>query len=507
VTAGAAPAVTLRGIVKQFPGVVANDHIDFEALQGEIHALLGENGAGKSTLSNIMTGLYRPDQGEIYVHGVPVAFHAPRDALAAGIGMVHQHFRLAASFTVAENFALGTHESRGVRLELGGIERRVSELAQRYRMPVNPRARIWQLSVGERQRVEILKALYRGARILILDEPTSLLTPQEADNLFATLRLMSAEGRTVIFISHKLEEVMAVSDRVTILRRGRSLGTVLTAATTPRELARLMVGRDVVFSLKPEGHTVGETVLLELRELYAESDLGTVALHGVNLQLHAGEILGIAGVAGNGQRELAEVITGMRPRVAGSVAVAGIPLRGADPRQAIDLGLAHVPEDRLGTGVAPSLTIADNLILKDYRRPPITTAGLIRYDRVRVRAGDLIERFDIKAVSPQTPTRLLSGGNVQKVLLARELSGSPRVLVAASPTRGLDVAATESVRSLLLQAAARGVGVLLISEDLDEILTLADRIAVLYEGRVMGVVDRAQADVEELGLMMAGSAR
>jgi simple sugar transport system ATP-binding protein len=506
-TAGAAPAVTLRGIVKQFPGVVANDHIDFEALQGEIHALLGENGAGKSTLSNIMIGLYRPDEGEIRVHGQPAVFHAPRDALAAGIGMVHQHFRLAASFTVAENFALGTHEGGGFRLELGAIERRVSELAQRYRMPVNPRARIWQLSVGERQRVEILKALYRGARILILDEPTSLLTPQEADNLFATLRLMSAEGRTVIFISHKLEEVMAVSDRVTILRRGRSLGTVLTAATTPRELARLMVGRDVVFSLKPEGHTVGQTVLLELREVFAESDLGTVALHAVDLQLHAGEILGIAGVAGNGQRELAEVITGMRPRLSGSVTVAGIPLRGADPRHAIELGVAHVPEDRLGTGVAPSLTIADNLILKDYRRPPITTAGLIRYDRVRVRAADLIERFDIKAASPQTPTRLLSGGNVQKVLLARELSGSPRVLVAASPTRGLDVAATESVRSLLLQAAARGVGVLLISEDLDEILTLADRIAVLYEGRVMGVVDRAQADVEELGLMMAGSAR
>jgi simple sugar transport system ATP-binding protein len=497
----------LRGIVKQFPGVVANDHVDFEALPGEIHALLGENGAGKSTLSNIMIGLYRPDEGEIRVHGAPVEFHAPRDALAAGIGMVHQHFRLAASFTVAENFALGAHDGGGFRLDLAAIERRVTELAQRYQMPVNPRARIWQLSVGERQRVEILKALYRGARILILDEPTSLLTPQEADNLFATLRLMSAEGRTVIFISHKLEEVMAVSDRVTILRRGRSLGTVLTSATTPRELARLMVGRDVVFTLKPEGHTVGQTVLLELREVYAESDLGTLALHGVDLQLQAGEILGIAGVAGNGQRELAEVITGMRPRITGNVAVGGISLRGADPRQAIELGVAHVPEDRLGTGVAPSLTIADNLILKDYRQPPICTAGFIRYDRVRIRAADLIERFDIKAVSPQTPTRLLSGGNVQKVLLARELSGSPRVLVAASPTRGLDVAATESVRSLLLQAAAQGVGVLLISEDLDEILALADRIAVLYEGRVMGVVDRAQADVEDLGLMMAGSAR
>jgi general nucleoside transport system ATP-binding protein len=507
VTAGAAPAVTLRGIVKRFPGVLANDHVDFEALQGEIHALLGENGAGKSTLSNIMTGLYRPDEGEIRVHGAPVVFHSPRDALAAGIGMVHQHFRLAASFTVAENITLGSHGDGGFLVEAKAVEARVAELAGRYRMPVHPSARVWQLSVGERQRVEILKALYRGARILILDEPTSLLTPQEAENLFATLRLMSAEGRTVLFISHKLEEVMAVSDRVTVLRRGKSLGTVLTRTTTPRELARLMVGRDVVFSQKPQDHAVGQTILLELRQVYAESDMGTVALHGVDLELHAGEILGVAGVAGNGQRELAEVITGMRPRTSGTVVVAGRALRDQDPRQAIELGVAHVPEDRLGTGVAPSLTIADNLILKEYRRPPVLQGGILRYDRVRARAAELIQRFDIKAVSPQTPTRLLSGGNVQRVLLARELSGSPRVLVAASPTRGLDVAATEAVRALLLQAAARGVGILLISEDLDEILTLADRIAVLYEGHVMGVVARRQADVEELGLMMAGSAR
>jgi simple sugar transport system ATP-binding protein len=496
----------LRGIVKQFPGVVANDHVDFEALEGEIHALLGENGAGKSTLSNIMIGLYRPDEGEIRVAGRVVEFHSPRDALAAGIGMVHQHFRLAASFTVAENVTLGSHDG-GFLLEARAVERRVAELADRYQMPVHPSARVWQLSVGERQRVEILKALYRGARILILDEPTSLLTPQEAGNLFGTLRVMAAEGRTVIFISHKLEEVMAVSDRITVLRRGKSLATVERQATTPRELARLMVGRDVVFSPKPEGHTVGETVLLELRGVHAESDLGTEALQGVDLQLHAGEILGIAGVAGNGQRELAEVITGMRPSEAGTVLVSGEPLRGHDPRRAIELGVAHVPEDRMGTGVAPSLTIADNLILKDYRRPPVSSYGFIHADRVRARADEVIQDYDIKAASPQTPTRLLSGGNVQRVLLARELSGYPRVLVAASPTRGLDVAATEAIRSLLLQAAARGVGILLISEDLDEILAMADRIAVLYEGRVMGVVGRREANIEELGLLMAGSRR
>jgi ABC-type uncharacterized transport system ATPase subunit len=485
---------------------MANDHVDFEALEGEIHTLLGENGAGKSTLSNIMIGLYRPDEGEIRVRGKVVEFHAPRDALAAGIGMVHQHFRLAASFTVAENVTLGSHDG-GFLVEARAVERRVAELAERYQMPVHPSARVWQLSVGERQRVEILKALYRGARILILDEPTSLLTPQEAENLFRTLRVMSAEGRTVIFISHKLEEVMAVSDRITVLRRGKSLGTVMRNATTPRELARLMVGRDVVFSQKPQSHSVGEEVLLELRGIQAENDLGTPALRGVDLQLHAGEILGIAGVAGNGQRELAEVITGMRRSIAGTVVVSGTALRGQDPRRAIELGVAHVPEDRLGTGVAPSLTIADNLILKDYRREPVSSRGFLHADRVRARADDVIQRYDIKAATAQTPTRLLSGGNVQRVLLARELSGSPKVLVAASPTRGLDIAATEAVRSLLLQAAARGVGILLISEDLDEILALADRIAVLYEGRVMGVVPRQEADVEELGLLMAGSTR
>jgi len=498
----------MRGITKRFPGVVANDQVDFEALQGEVHALLGENGAGKSTLSNILTGLYRPDEGEVVIQGKPVTFRSPRDAIEAGVGMVHQHFRLAASFTVAENLVLGHRDAadRGLLLEPKVVEGRIADLSRRYRMPVNPRARIWQLSVGEQQRVEILKALYRGARILILDEPTSLLTPQEADDLFQTLRLMSAEQRTVIFISHKLEEVMAISNRVTVLRRGKVVGTVMTKETNQRELARMMVGRDVVFTQKKEGPAKAErTVVLELRGICANGDLGTPALREVNLSVHGGEIVGVAGVAGNGQRELAEVIAGMRRRTSGSMTVSGKPTRGGNPLEAIRRGIAYVPEDRLGTGVAPTLSVAENLVLKSYRRPPISTGGLLHHRRIRTNAEEVMTRFNISARGPQSPTRLLSGGNIQKVVLARELSGRPRVLVAASPTSGLDVAATDAVRALLLQAADQGDGVLLISEDLDEILALADRIAVLYGGRITGIVERQKAEVEELGLMMAGS--
>jgi len=501
--------VTLRGITKRFPGVVANDSVDFEALEGEIHALLGENGAGKSTLSNIITGLYQPDEGEILIHGVRMDFHSPRDALSAGIGMVHQHFRLAASFTVAENIVLG-HQGQhgGLWMAPRSVETAVAALAERYQMRVDPAARIWQLSVGEQQRVEILKALYRGARILILDEPTALLTPQEAQHLFATLRLMAAEGRTVIFISHKLEEVTAVSDRVTILRRGKLMGTVQTTETSPRQLARMMVGREVVFTqARNDGAAAGRETVLELAGVCADGDLGTSVLRDVALEVHAGEFVGVAGVAGNGQRELAEVITGSRRRTAGTIKLGGRLLRGLEVAEAIELGVAYVPEDRLGTGTAPGLSLADNLILKSYRRPPISERGILRRARIRSQAREQIRRFDIAAPGPEARTGLLSGGNVQKVLLARELSSQPRLLIAASPTRGLDVGATETVRRLLLDAAATGLGILLISEDLDEILALADRIAVLYEGRVLAVVPRPEVDVEEIGLMMAGARR
>jgi ABC-type uncharacterized transport system ATPase subunit len=355
VTAGVVPAVTMRSITKRFPGVVANDAVDFDAREGEIHALLGENGAGKSTLASILTGLYRPDEGEIRIYGRTVEFHSPRDAMAAGVSMVHQHFRLAVSLTVADNIVLGHQRAGWLRLSPKTIEAQVAELAARYRMPVNPRARIWQLSVGEQQRVEILKALYRGARILILDEPTSLLTPQEADDLFETLRRMTAEGRTIVFVSHKLEELMAVSNRVTVLRGGRLVGTVVTSETSPRELAKMMVGRDVVFA-QPKGSKASArgNVVLELRGVSADGDLGIQVLTNVSLSVESGEIVGLAGVSGNGQRELAEVISGARPLTSGEVLVSGRRLRSGDSAAAIASGIAHVPEDRLGTGVSPT---------------------------------------------------------------------------------------------------------------------------------------------------------
>jgi ABC-type uncharacterized transport system ATPase subunit len=496
----------MRGITKRFPGVLANDGVDFEAAAGEVHALLGENGAGKSTLSNILTGLYRPDEGEIFLHGEQVDFHVPRDALDAGICMVHQHFRLVEPFTVAENVVLGDHrgEGRAFRLRHRAIERRVGELSKRYGLHVDPRARIWQLSLGEQQRVEILKALYREARILILDEPTAVLTPQEADVLFETLREMAREGRTVIFISHKLHEVKAVADRVTVLRGGRTVATVSTAEATPRSLASLMVGRE----LAAEGSasrvecTPGEAVL-ELEGVWAHGDRGDAAVRGVSLDVCAGEVVAIAGVAGNGQRELAETIAGIRHQTEGEVRVGGRKLRG-DPRAAQAAGVAYVPEDRLGTGVAPSLSIASNLVLRSYRDHYASRGPLLRLGAIRERAVDLIRRYSIAAPGPSAPARLLSGGNLQKVVLAREFSGKPKLVVAASPTRGLDVGAIETVHTYLRDAAAEGVAVLLISEDLDEILGLADRIAVMYEGAIVGVTSRADASVEEIGLQMAG---
>jgi simple sugar transport system ATP-binding protein len=495
----------MRGITKRFPGVVANDGVDFEAAAGEVHALLGENGAGKSTLSNILTGLYRPDEGEILVDGKPVQFGSPRDALDAGISMVHQHFRLVARFTVAENVLLGDHrrEGRAFRLRPRLIEARVEELGRRYGLAVDPRAHVWQLSMGEQQRVEILRALYHDARILILDEPTAVLTPQEAELLFETLREMAADGRTVIFISHKLHEVKAVSDRVTVLRGGRVVSTVTAADATPRSLAELMVGHVLGEGARAEARAPGE-VVLGLEDLWADGDRGGAAVRGVSLTVRAGEIVAIAGVAGNGQRELAETIAGIRPPTGGMVRVAGKVLRPGDPRAAIAAGVAYVPEDRLGTGLAPSVSIASNFVLKSYRGPPASTGPLLRLRRIRERALELIRRYRIAAPGPSAPVRLLSGGNLQKVVLAREFSGRPKVLVAASPTRGLDVGAIESVHTYLRDATTAGLGILLLSEDLDEILTLADRIAVVYEGELLGETARADASVEEIGLLMAG---
>jgi general nucleoside transport system ATP-binding protein len=499
-------AVALRGITKRFPAVVANDGVDFEAAQGEVHALLGENGAGKTTLSNILTGLYRPDEGTIELFGKPAEFHSPRDAIDAGVAMVHQHFRLVSPFTVAENVVLGDHRDigRNFLLRPRAIEERVAELSRRYGLGVDPGARIWQLSVGEQQRVEILKALLQDARILILDEPTAVLTPQEAHALFETIRALAADGRTVIFISHKLHEVKAVADRVTVLRRGRSVATVAAADATPRSLAALMVGREIELDRRPvRGAEVGEHVL-ELEGVSADGDRGLAALTNVSLSVRTGEIVAVAGVAGNGQRELAETIVGIRPRTSGTVRVAGRPLRGGDPRSAIRAGIGFVPEDRLGTGVAPGLSVASNVVLKSYRRPPISRGPLLYLGRIRELAQRLMTSYDVRASGPGVPAWQLSGGNLQKVVLAREFSGGPVVLVVAAPTRGLDVAGIETVHTYLREAAGDGVGVLLISEDLDEILALADRVAVMFEGAIAGERDAAIATPEELGLLMAG---
>jgi simple sugar transport system ATP-binding protein len=494
--------VALHGVTKRFPGVIANDGIDFEAAEGEVHALLGENGAGKTTLAHILTGLYTPDEGAIELYGRRVDFSSPRDAIEAGVCMVHQHFRLVSPFTVAENIILGDTKGAGRRFRInpGSVERQVRELGERYGLPVDPRARIWQLSVGEQQRVEILKALYQEARILILDEPTAVLTPQEAETLFATLRQMAAEGRTVIFISHKLQEVKAVSDRVTILRAGRAITTASTADATPRSLAAMMVGREVRAVHRPRQEQPDGPAVLEIHGLSARGDRGPPAVRDVSFAVRAGEIVAIAGVAGNGQRELAETITGLRPPTAGSVSVRGRRLHGGAPREAIEAGIAYVPEDRLGTGVAPACSITTNAALKSYRR---TSFGpLLRGRLMRRRAEKLIETYDVKASSAEMEAGKLSGGNLQKLVIGREFSSDPQVLVAASPTRGLDVAAIEAVHTYLIEAAARGVAILLISEDLDEILALNDRIVVMYEGR-LDEVGREET-VEEIGLRMTG---
>jgi ABC-type uncharacterized transport system ATPase subunit len=505
-TAGEVPAVAVSQLTKRFPGVVANDQVTFEAAKGEVHALLGENGAGKTTLCNMLIGLYRPDEGEIRVDGARARIRSPRDAQDLGIAMVHQQMRLVHSMTVAENVVLGWSEQGGWRYSPARTEHEVAQVAERFKMSVDPSARVWQLSVGEQQRVEILKALYRGAHILILDEPTSVLTPQEAEQLFASVREMASSGSTIIFISHKLPEVMAVSDRITILRRGSAIATLDTADTSASELARLMVGRDVLVGERRAGGQVSteKTAMLELEGVCATGDLGTQALTDVDLTVFAGEILGVAGVSGNGQRELAEVVAGLRPSTHGKVRICGQDLARADPQRAIDLGLAYIPEDRLGTGVSPSLSLVDNFLLKSYRSAANRRGPFLKLKAATAEADELMKRFDVRAPGSATPVGQLSGGNVQKVLLARELSSHPRVLVAAQPTRGLDVGATEYVRNVLVDAAKTGVAILLISEDLEEIFQLSDRVAVFYGGRVVGIVDPERVDEERLGLMMAG---
>ncbi|MCI0520828.1 MAG: ABC transporter ATP-binding protein [Chloroflexi bacterium] len=504
VTPNDLPVVEMRGIVKRFPGVLANDHVDFSLRRGEIHALLGENGAGKSTLMNVLAGLYKAEAGTILVKGAPLVFSSPRDAISAGLGMVHQHFMLVPSMTVTENILLGMDQPR-FRLRLPEYHRKITELSERFNMSVDPRAKVWQLSVGEQQRVEILKMLYRGADVLIMDEPTAVLAPQEIEGLFVTLRAMVASGKSIIFISHKLQEVMAIADRVSVLRKGKMTAAGESAkGLTRQDLARLMVGREVLFHLEKKAGQPGE-VVLSVENLYAENDKGLPALRGVTLQVRNGEVLGLAGVAGNGQSELAQVITGLRRCKTGSVLLYGKELSNRSAQVGIRLGVSHVPEDRSHDGTAPNLSITDNVIMKKYRQTPIAHGWALDMVEAKRYANELKTSYDIIVPTVETPARLLSGGNLQRVILAREISGHPKLMVAVQPTRGLDVGAIEGVQRLLLAQRDEGAAVLLISEELEELLTLSDRVCVIYEGRIMGELPVAEVDIDAIGLMMTGT--
>ncbi len=503
-------AVEMRGITKRFPGVLANDSVDFTLRQGEIHALLGENGAGKSTLVNVLTGLYQPDAGTILVNGQPVAFGSPGDAIRNGIGMVHQHFMLVPTQTVTENILLGLDKPRFI-MRTAGFDREIGALGERYGLRVDPGAKIWQISVGEQQRVEILKILYRGVRVLIMDEPTAVLAPQEIDELFRTLRSMVAEGKSVVFISHKLNEVTRIADRITVLRKGRVMAAGLRPSETDTsELARLMVGREVIFQLERKPRQAGE-VVLAVEEVHALNDRGLAALRGLSLNVRAGEIVGLAGVAGNGQSELAEVITGLRAPTRGRVLVGGEVVvdgtqgggtKGRVIERLIRAGVSHIPEDRTHVGTAPNLSVTDNLIMKGYRSPPIGRGWSVDGTAARSRAAQLRREYDITAPSVDTPVRLLSGGNLQRLILAREISSKPKLMIAMQPTRGLDVGAIEGVQRLLLEQRDAGAAVLLVSEELDELMSLSDRIYVIFAGEIMGEV--RQTDIASLGMMMTG---
>jgi ABC-type uncharacterized transport system ATPase subunit len=498
-------ALELRGITKRFGPLVANDAIDFELRRGEIHALLGENGAGKSTLMNVLYGLHHPDEGEIRLDGEVVRIDSARRAIGLGIGMVHQHFMLVPVMTVAENLVLGTEPTRGPLLDYKEAAARTRELSERFGLAVRPEAKVQDLGVGAQQRVEILRALLRGAKVLVLDEPTAVLTAQESQDLFRVLRALKADGTSIVFISHKLNEVLDVSDRVTVLRRGKKVDTVETEGSTERSLASLMVGREVLLQVEKPEHTPGDTVL-EVRDLELADDRGLPAVRGVSFDVRAGEIVGLAGVDANGQSELIEAITGLRRPLAGTITVAGHDITGHNALQAIEAGVGHIAEDRHRRGLVLQFDLAENLSLLEYRKPEMSRWGWLSPRRMADRARKLLRDYDVRGGETDTLASSLSGGNQQKVVIARELSANPKVLVAAQPTRGLDVGAIEFVHRRLVEERDAGRAILLVSLELEEVRSLSDRALVIYEGELVAELPPSASE-EEFGVVMTGGGR
>jgi len=497
-------AVQMQGITKIFSNVKANDNVNFTLKKGSIHGLLGENGAGKTTLMNVLYGLYLQEQGDVFINGKREVIDSPTKAISLGIGMVHQHFMLAKPLSVVENIMLGHKSSRGMLLDTKVVEKKLKKLSEQYNLKVDPAAKIWQLSVGEQQRVEILSTIYQGAEILILDEPTAVLTPQEAQSLFGILKRMKDDGKSIILITHKLEEILSVADEVTVLRDGQLIGTKqIDDSTTKEELTRMMVGREVLFDFK-QGKTKTGKMMLKIQDACANSDKRIPALRQFSLDIHEGEIIGLAGVDGNGQKELAEVITGIRPMTSGNVVLDGQNISSKSALNIIDAGIAYIPEDRHHIGLAMGFTIAKNFILKTYHKKPFARNFMLNEKEINKNAASIIKKYQIKANSKDDIVKDLSGGNQQKVILGRELSSNPKVLVAAHPTRGLDVGAMQYVRDQIMQARNSGTAVLLISADLEEILQLADRIAVIYDGQLMGILPGG-SDIERIGMLMMGN--
>ena len=496
-------ALEMKGITKRFPGVLANDHISFQLQQGEIHCLLGENGAGKTTLMNILYGLYRPDEGQIFLNGTEIHIRSPHDAIAQGIGMVHQHFMLIPVMTVTENVILGMEQARNGVLDLKTAAGRIRDFSHQYGLDVDPDAYVKDLPVGVQQRVEIVKALYRGADVLILDEPTAVLTPQESDDLFRVMRSLAAQKKSIIFITHKLREVFAVADRITVLRGGAVVGSTTPAEATEDGLAAMMVGREVVLTVDKAPARPGD-VVLRVDDLQVADDRGLPAVNGISLEVRAGEIVGVAGVQGNGQTELVEALTGLRQAGAGKITVLGKDITRASPRSIIEQGVAHIPEDRQKHGLVLSFPLVDNLVLSTYYRPPFARGIVLNEKEIDSNGQRLVNEFDVRTPSTYTLAGTLSGGNQQKVIVAREFSRPIKLLIAAQPTRGLDVGSTEFIHRRIVDARDSGCAVVLVSVELEEIMSLSDRIVVLYRGKVIGSMPADQATAQELGLLMAG---